>query len=253
MVRRKNGVLVVGHRGAMGHAPENTRAAFEAGLRLGVGAVECDVQLSKDGRLVVIHDATLDRTTNGHGTVRRTVWAALHRLDAGTWFDRSFAGENVWCLDDLLRWAKRQRTRAGGALQVVVELKTQPSTSKIIVTRTVAVLKKWGMVKRAFLISFDHGAVARAKALLPTLRTGLLLNVIPPHLSQRMSSSRATAVFPRFTLVTDLLMREAQRRGWFVGTWTVNGRSDMRKLIRLGVHAIASNYPERLVRLLHDR
>lgn len=253
MVRRKNGVLVAGHRGAMGHAPENTRAAFEAGLRLGVGAVECDVHLSKDGQLVVIHDATLDRTTNGQGKVRGKSWKHLRGLDAGAWFGRAFTGEPLWRLEDLLGWAKGKRAQTGGPLQVVVELKTEPSTSEIIVTRTVAVLKKWGMVKRVFLISFDHGAVARAKASCPTLRTGLLLNVLPPNLSHRMSTTRATAIFPRFTLVTDGLMGEAHRRGWFVGTWTVNGRSDMKRLIRLGVNAIASNYPERLVRLLQDR
>ncbi len=77
---------IVGHRGAMGHAPENTRASFETALRLGADAVECDVHRSKDGETVVLHDGTLDRTTSGRGPVRARTWTQLQKLDAGAWF-----------------------------------------------------------------------------------------------------------------------------------------------------------------------
>ncbi len=242
-------VLIIGHRGAMGHAPENTRASFEAGLRLGAEAVECDVHLSKDGQPVVIHDETVDRTTNGRGLVRKKIWADLQRLDAGSWFGRGFAREKLWRLDDLFDWAKSRRTKTGALLQVVVELKTNSGNARSLVQQTVAVLKKRGMVGRVILISFNPKAMTQAKVSCPRLRTGLLLRTIPQDLPRRMALSRAEWVFPRFTLLTDRFTREARQRGWFVGTWTVNERLDLKRVLRLRVNAIASNFPERLVRL----
>lgn len=176
----------IGHRGAMGHAPENTRAAFEAGLRLGADAVECDVRLSKEGRLVVIHDDRLDRTTSGRGPVSKKNWAQLSALDAGSWFGPSFAGQRLWRLDDLLAWAKRQQTRARRPLQVVIEIKARPGAPVQLAPKVVALLKKTGMVRRALVISFHHGEAARAKRLCPGLRTGLLFSETPTDLVRRM-------------------------------------------------------------------
>lgn len=242
-------VLIIGHRGAMGHGPENTQAAFEAGVRWGADAVECDVHLSKDGRLVVIHDDRLDRTTNGRGAVAGKTWAELRVLDAGAWFGKLFIGERLWLLEDLLRWAKNRRTRFKNPLQVIVEIKAEARAPARLADRVVSVLRKTGMVRRAFVISFNHTEVARAKALCPRVRAGLLFSTIPRDLARRMTWTRADGVFPRFNLVTPELMEDAHRRGWFVGTWTVNEVSDMRRLRDLGVNAIASNFPERLYRL----
>jgi glycerophosphoryl diester phosphodiesterase len=235
----------------MGHAPENTRAAFEAGLRRGAEAVECDVRLSKDRRLVVIHDDRVDRTTNGRGAVRTKAWAELRRLDAGAWFGKEFEGERLWRLEELLRWAKPRRTRFKKNLKVVVEMKSEPGSTVRMADRVVARLRKAGMVRRAWVISFHHGDVARVKALCPRLSTGLLFSEIPQNLPGRMRRTRADAVFPRFNLVTPEFVHDAHRHGWFVGTWTVNKIPDMKRLIDWGVDAIASNFPERLARLIH--
>lgn len=239
--------MIIGHRGAMGHAPENTRAAFEAGVRLGADAVECDVHLSKDGRLVVIHDDRLERTTNGRGAVAGKTWAELRELDAGAWYGKEFAGERLWLLEDLLKWAKHRRTRDKKLLQLIVEIKAKPRPPARLADRVVAALRKTGMVRRAFVISFNHGEAARAKALCPRLRTGLLFSEIPRDLPRRMAWSRADAVFPRFNLVTPEFMKKAHQQGWFVGTWTVNEPSDVKRIFSLGVDAVASNFPERLI------
>ncbi|MBK8576505.1 MAG: glycerophosphodiester phosphodiesterase [Elusimicrobia bacterium] len=246
----KKSVLIIGHRGAMGHGPENTRAAFEAGLRCGAGAVECDVHLSKDGRLVVIHDDRVDRTTNGRGAVAGKTWVELRLLDAGAWFGKEFVGERVWRLEDLLGWAKRRRTRFKKPLQLIIEIKAKPRSPARIADRVVAVLRSAGMVRRAIVISFNHAEAARAKALCPRLRTGLLFSQTPRDLPRRMARTHADAVFPRFALVTPEFMQAARHQGWYVGTWTVNEIPDMKRLVGLRVNAIASNFPERLVRLV---
>lgn len=246
MNRKKKGrPLWIGHRGAMGHAPENTRASFEAGLRLGADAVECDVRLAKDGRLIVIHDDRLDRTTSGRGPVSKKNWAELAGLDAGSWFAKSFAGERLWRLDDLVRWAKNRRTRSGTPLQLVVEIKAEGRGARPLADRVVAVLRRTGMIRRSFVISFNHGEASRAKTRCPGLRTGLLFSQTPADLARRMEQTRANAIFPRYNLIDASLMAEARRHGWFVGTWTVNKKTDMKRLVALGVNAIATNFPER--------
>lgn len=234
----------------MGHAPENTRASFEAGLRLGAGAVECDVHRTKDGRLVVIHDDRLDRTTNGRGAVSGKTWAELRSLDAGAWFGKAFGEERLWLLEDLLCWAKKKRTRSGAPLHVIIEIKADPLASATLADRVVTVVRKTGMVRRSFVISFNHKEAARAKALCPRLRTGLLFSKTPLDLPRRMAWARADAVFPRFNLVTPSFMKDAHTRGWFVGTWTVNEIPEMKRLMALRVDAMASNFPERAVRVL---
>ena len=111
---------VVGHRGAMGHCPENTLASFERGLELGADWIELDVHLSRDDALVVIHDETVDRTTNGHGAVRDHTLAELKALDAGGWFGPEYAGQRIPTLDEVLAWARQRDTI------VDIEIKNAP-------------------------------------------------------------------------------------------------------------------------------
>src|SRR5207247_1736958 len=111
--------LIVGHRGAMGYAPENTFASYERAVALGVDAVECDVHLSADGVPVVIHDHTLDRTTDGRGPVRDHTLEQLKRLDAGAWRGAEFAGQRLPTLDELLGWCASR-------VPLPIELKNGP-------------------------------------------------------------------------------------------------------------------------------
>ena len=238
--------LVIGHRGAMATAPENTGASFAAGWRLGADLLECDVRLSRDKVVVILHDATLDRTTNGRGPVARWTWKKLKGLDAGSWFSPSFVGERLWRLRDLLAWVRAKKTKGGQPLGVVVEIKGDPTVARGLTERVVAELRRARCVRRVLLISFDHGAMGWAKKLCPSLRTGLLFSEPLSDITERMARARADALFPRFHLIDPGLMAEARRQRWFVGTWTVNEGSDMVRLARWGVDAIASNVPDRL-------
>src|SRR5438477_9822141 len=100
-------MLVIAHRGASGNAPENTMAAFKKAVALGANFIETDLQLSRDARLVAIHDATVNRTTNGQGTVHDMTLTELRRLDAGSWFGSEFAGERIPTLDEILAFSKK--------------------------------------------------------------------------------------------------------------------------------------------------
>ena len=114
--REGGGPVIVAHRGAMSERPENTMAAFGRAVELGAGVVEVDVRSTRDGRLVVLHDATVDRTTDGHGRVSELELADVRALDAGSWFDEAFAGERVPTLEQVLRWG-------AGRVDVLLDLK----------------------------------------------------------------------------------------------------------------------------------
>jgi len=100
-------LLLIAHRGASGYAPENTLAAFRKAVAMGLGFIETDLQLSRDARFVAIHDDTVNRTTNGQGSVHDLTLAELRRLDAGSWFGSSFVGERIPTLEETLEFAKR--------------------------------------------------------------------------------------------------------------------------------------------------
>ncbi|TAK36232.1 MAG: glycerophosphodiester phosphodiesterase, partial [Chloroflexota bacterium] len=236
-------VQVVGHRGAMGHAPENTMASFTQGLALGADAIELDVQLSRDGALVVIHDATVDRTTSGTGLVKDLSLQELRQLDAGSWFGPQFAGERIPTLGEVLDWA-RGRTR------LIVEIKNGPVYYPGIAERVVACLREHNMLSDAMVISFDHPVVREVKDLEPALRTGVLYVgrvADPVALAAR---SGADVLMPLAAYVTQDLINLAHAAGLRVSTWTVDQPEEMRRLMTLGVDGIGTNYPDRLRALL---
>lgn len=241
--------LVIGHRGAMAYAPENTAASFRLAQKLGVDAVECDVHRARDGTLVVIHDPTLDRTTSGHGFVKSHTWSQLKKLDAGSWFGKKFQRERLWRLSDFLSWARRKKGGSGRPLEVIVEMKNAPVAYPGLGVAVAQSLQRHGMVARTWLISFEHETVRQAKRAVPSLRTGLLFSKPLRGLARRMKWAQADAVFPRYSLINRSFLAQARRAGWFVGTWTVNEISVMKRLRRWGVDAIASNVPDILRRL----
>jgi glycerophosphoryl diester phosphodiesterase len=240
----------------MGYGPENTSLSFDLGWRMGADAVECDVHLSQDGALVVIHDEFLDRTTSGRGLVKDNSWSDIRCLDAGSWFHPRFRGLRPWTLDDLIDWMKDKRAPSGDFLKLILEIKNGPVPYKGIAEAVVNLLTQKNFLERTVAISFDHGVMKGMKMLCRPLRTGLLLATplaMPfPGLARQMAWAGADGVFPRHSLVTPSLLRTARRHGWFLGTWTANTLVDMKRLIGLGVDAIATNYPDRLVELLNS-
>ncbi|MBI3012133.1 MAG: glycerophosphodiester phosphodiesterase [Elusimicrobia bacterium] len=245
------GSWLIGHRGAKGHSPENTFSSFECGLKMGAEILECDVHLSRDGKCIVIHDESVERTTNGHGLVRDLSSSQIKKLDAGTWFSKKFRGEKVPVLDELLRWVKKRKNNLGLPAGLVIEIKNEPIRYLDIEKKVIASVKKCGMEKRVILISFDHGAVKRAKKIDRQIPTGILYREPLEDPFRRAKELKADALFPRRHLVTRSLVRRAHQNGLFVGTWTVDNRAEMKKMIQTGVDAIASNYPDRLDRLLN--
>jgi len=232
-------MLVIAHRGASGNAPENTMAAFRKAVALGATFIETDLQLSRDARFVAIHDATLNRTTNGHGAVHDMTLAELRKLDAGSWFGSEFAGERIPTLEEILEFSKKN--------DVVFYLEMKPAGSWGGEHALIGALRESGEIPRAVVISFDASIVLSLRKIEPTLMTGLLYDGQVEKPIQKAVEIGARQLAVRGDLVTPALIAEARKKDLQVVCWTVNHPAHMRMLIAAGVDGIMSDYPERLV------
>lgn len=236
-------VLRVGHRGAKGHAPENTLASFNLAVQMGVQAVETDVHFSRDGEIVLIHDHTVDRTTDGHGFVKELTVAQLKELDAGAWYGGQFAGERILTLAEFLAWAHGQN------VGVALEVKNGPIYYPGIAEKTLRLVREYEMLDKAILISFDHFVVREAKMIEPRVATGILYagRLVDPVAAARAAG--ADSLNPAWAFVTPDLVQQAHDAGLAVSPWCPNDLESLRYLDALGVDSIGTDYPDLLAQL----
>ena len=232
-------LLIIAHRGASGHAPENTLAAFKKAVALGAAFIETDLQLTRDAHFVAIHDDTLDRTTNGEGKVHDRTLAELRKLDAGSWFGSEFAGERIPTLEEILEFSKKN--------DVVFYLELKPGGSWGGEHALIGALRESGEIPRSVVISFESAILANLRKIEPTIMTGVLYDgqLVDPLDTALQVGARQIVV--RADLVTPWMLSEARRKDLQVVCWTVNHPAHMRALIGAGVDGIMSDYPDRLV------
>jgi glycerophosphoryl diester phosphodiesterase len=162
--RRRDRPLAIAHRGHSLEAPENTFAAYRRAIQLGVGMIEADVNITRDGQLAMIHDATLDRTTNSAGRVSALTWSELQALDAGAWFDPSFAGERVPSAAATLELARE------AGIAVCFEVKgADRDEAHEIAARLLDLFVEGDALGWCFMSGYDHGALAFARSRVPEL------------------------------------------------------------------------------------
>lgn len=235
-------MLIIGHRGASGHAPENTMAAFKKAVALGATFIETDLQLSRDARFVAIHDDTVNRTTNGQGKVHDQTLGVLRQLDAGSWFGSEFTGERIPTLEEILEFAKRN--------DIVFYLELKPTGSWGGEHALIGALRDSGEIARVVVISFDHAILASLRKIEPTLMTGVLYDgqiSDPLKVAVEMGARQVAA---RGDLVTPHMIKAAHKQDLQVVCWTVNHPAHMRLLVAAGVDGIMSDYPDRIVAAL---
>lgn len=227
-------MLNIAHRGASGRFPENTLRAFNAAIDAGVQMCELDVQLTSDGALVVIHDETVERTTDGNGAVRAMTLVELKRLDAGVRFRTEFKGERVPTLEEVM-------TLAEGRCGLNIEIKSAGVEHKVC-----ELIVRRGALATAMISSFDWDALAVVRHFEPRMRVGLLASQWPARLVGAAFELKAESINPRANMVTEDLCIAAHERNLSVYTWTVDEPVEMRRLIAFGVDGIMTNFPERL-------
>lgn len=224
--------LIIGHRGAAGLAPENTLVAIQAAQEWHVDGIEVDVHGSKDGVVVVIHDTTLDRTTNGSGVVGQTDWAEMQALDAGQYFSPEFAGEPLPTLDQVLALG----------LYTVIEVKDIELYPNLVET-IIQQIETYDAEDRVTIISFDPPAIQTVKELAPHLKVGGITtnNQTPTE----WGPSDVVDTFWQIPIIDPTYVWRMHRQGYEVWVWTANEPWAMRYLAWLGVDGLTTNYPDR--------
>jgi glycerophosphoryl diester phosphodiesterase len=243
--------LVIAHRGDSAHRPENTLSAFASALELGAELVEMDVQLTRDGNVVVMHDATVDRTTDGRGRLREMTLREVRKLSAGypVRFGATFSGERVPTLTEVLALL-RDRARA------MIEIKSESVTHDEeggIEAVAVADVRRLGMEKDVALISFDRRALMRCRKLAPEIARGHVFERGKP--GDFLAGAREAGcevVMPHKTLLSEELRDRAREAGIKVATWVVDEPAELPRLSRFDLFGIGSNRPGVLMEALRE-
>ena len=217
-------------------APESTAAAIRAAARAGAQMVEVDVQMTRDGRLVVFHDDRLERTTTGAGRLSHMRYAQLAKLDAGAWFHPRFLGERILLLSQALRLVPRP-------MRINLEIKATPNP-QVLIDRLLAVVGRAGAGRRLIVSSFDAGVLRRLTR--TRLALALLCRVHPDRSLQQAVREGCVAWHPFHRLVSPRRIARAHAAGLRVHAWTVDEPRRARQLMRWGVDGIFTNDPARL-------
>jgi glycerophosphoryl diester phosphodiesterase len=234
--------MTIAHRGASGARPENTLAAFRHALELGIRHLECDVRLSRDGQIVVMHDATVDRTTDGRGRVSDLTLAELRALDAGGRFAPAWAGERIPLLDELLAIVPADA-------RIVVEIKDDDRFPRLT-DATVDALRGWDPDGRRVGISaFEVPTLRRVHGLWPAVELSALLREAADPMAG--AATGATILCPRASDIDAALVERLHAAGYVVRAWGLKGRdeAEMKRLVACGVDGMTTDYPDVLAAL----
>ncbi len=232
---------IFAHRGASGTHPENTMAAFEAAVRLGADGIELDVQMTKDGEIVIIHDETVNRTTNGKGAIERMTYAEIAELDAGSWFHPKFEGERILTLDEFLTWA------TGNTMQINIELKTNKVPYYGIEQKVLELIDIYNMRGRVIISSFNSESVGRVIELDPYIAVAGLVWRIPREAVRAAKKLGLTALHTQVSFALSEHGKEAINSGMLLRLYTINDVKEWNRVKRSGVpvEAIITDFPER--------
>ena len=227
----------IAHRGASGIAPENTLSAFTKAIEIGVDAIELDLHGTSDGEVVVIHDPSLDRTTDMCGLINQTTLANIKRADAGTWCHPQFKGETIPTLEEALA-SITCKTIA------VLEIKASSITESVVQK-----IVEMSLLERVVIISFNISDLHIVRTIEPRIPTGWLIgsnngDTHPIQLCQKLNSVGCSLLNVNHLLINEEFAYEVRRRGISLWTWTVDDIELMRQMREVGVQGITSNHPE---------
>ncbi|WP_438804707.1 glycerophosphodiester phosphodiesterase [Oceanobacillus saliphilus] len=236
-------VANVAHRGASGHAPENTMAAFDKAFEMKADYIEIDVQMTSDGELIAIHDTTVNRTTNGSGFVGDFTLEEIQQLDAGSWFGQEFAGEQIPTFEEIVDAYR-------GKIGILIELKS-PELYPGMEEKVADALIERNMHRpsnhKIIIQSFNHESVQTSKELLPNVPHGVLAGLTWANVTDEQLAQFATYADyfnPNMNIVTDGLVERVHDIGMEIFPYTVRTQEQADNLFELGVDGIITDFPE---------
>ena len=245
--------LLVAHRGASGHAPENTMAAFRLALEMKVDGIELDVHMSRDGSIVVIHDSTVDRTSNGKGRIGAMTLAELRSLDAGSWFNTAFprkarpeyASQRIPALSEVFELVQ-DRAR------LFIEMKDPDLYPDNLESELLSLVRRHEMRDRVIFLSFNQDALRKIRELDPTIPIALLIGSLRGDPVKAARSLHASGLAVQHKLLKPAFAGTALSSDLSLIAWTVNSPKDLDRMIKAEVSAIITNYPDRFAASLRQ-
>ncbi|MFH1928117.1 MAG: glycerophosphodiester phosphodiesterase family protein [Chloroflexota bacterium] len=229
---------ILAHRGASGYAPENTFAAFDKALELGADMIETDVRQTRDGHLVLFHDSSMERTTNGQGLVADLTLAELKGLDAGSWFRAEFAGQRIPTVEEFLAvYGKR--------ILVCFEIKS-PGVEE----RLLDLVKRYGVLDGLCFTSFHPESLGRIKELAPEARIGLLTTDFNEELIDEVVTLGAVQICPPAAKLSRQLVALAHERRLEVRVWGAESDDLVERAIVMGADGVTTNWPDKIAEKL---
>lgn len=230
---------IIAHRGASCAAPENTFPAFDLAYQMGAEGIETDVHMTKDGVPILIHDATLDRTTNGKGYIKDYTWEQLKLFDAGYTYSINFVGTPIMSLEQLLKWISNKNMRLN------IELKNNnmeyPNMEKTIYE----MINDYKMQERTILSTFNQESIVRLKKWTKNIELALLASKKQKGLVSLAKNIGANALHIKFDLLNKSIVKECHKNQMSIRVFTVNKKSAMHKCYQLGCNGIFTDMPKK--------
>jgi glycerophosphoryl diester phosphodiesterase len=235
--------LIFAHRGYSANFPENTMLAFTEGAKAGAEGLELDVQMTKDGEVVVIHDEKVDRTTDGKGFVKDFSASDIRNLDAGVLHKSLGRKERIPFLKEVFEWL------SGNSMVCNVELKTGVFRYKGIEEKVIGLIRQYGLQDRIILSSFNHYSIVHAVSIAPEIETAPILaeGLFMPWVYA--SSIKAGGFHPHYRAAHEEIIRKSLQHNIAVRPYTVNKESEMKRLIHAGCTAIITDQPKKAAEL----
>ena len=231
-------VQIIGHRGAAGTFPENTMVSFKACEKFRADGIELDVQLTSDGEIVVIHDETINRTSNGKGYVKDFTLSQLKQFDFSNKFKNKVGFCEIPTLKEVFDWAQ------SNDFSINIELKNDKFTYHGLEERVINLIRQYEMEKRVILSSFNHKSMFKIHLMAPDLETAVLYYKKKNEPWKLAEEFKAKAIHPNYKSITDEQIIETLKHQIAVRPYTVNDPEIMKRLIALNCTAIITDFPE---------
>lgn len=240
--------VIIAHRGASAYAPENTMAAFQKAVDLSADGIEFDVKCSKDGEMVIIHDQTLERTTNGHGKVIETNLNNLRDLDAGSFYSSEFSGEKIPLLSEVLEEFSKK-------IVINIELTNYSSISDGLARKAATLIKRMCIEENVIFSSFHPYNLIITRRIVPNVPVALL--ALPGKSgwifrSNMMRWISPELIHPYFNDVDKRFIDKQHQKNRKVNAWTVNTETEIKKLLKDKVDGLITDDPILARRLMND-
>ena len=238
--------LIWAHRGASGHAPENTMPAFKLAAEMNADGIELDIQMTKDGEIVILHDETIDRTSSSKGWLKDYTLQELKKMDF-SYGNLAYEGTSIPTMREVFELIRPTD------LTINIELKTGIVFYPGIEEKITAMTREYGMEDRVIYSSFNHYSVLRIKELVPEAKTGFLYMDGPIDMPGYAARYGVGALHPAlYNLQFPHFMEDCREKGLDVNVWTVNNDNYLRMCAQAGVHAVITNYPEKARRVFAE-